>query len=264
MVKTIKLDKNFYIITCSIIIIILLVSYLFYLKNDQNKCENNKGIIDSKIVDLENSIKKVEESTSNTYNSPVMSSGTRESFQQAPLQNPYNPNMDPKTINSLDRVYNPLRYPYKSDYFYDQKWYPNLELPFQVVGCGGRNQPCLGGTQVPIYNPPTPIDISDNNIAPVYISTRGPLGQPQQVGILYKVYGDENDVYPLFGRKKYPNGNKYEYYTMMGNYGVKVPIVTKNKNDEVGTNDIVFVKGKADPYRVTVYKSDYPSYIPYL
>jgi hypothetical protein len=186
--------------------------------------------------------------------------------QQAPLQNPYNPNinMDPKTINSLDRVYNPLRYPYKSDYFYDQKWYPNLELPFQVIGCGGRNKPCLGGTQVPIYNPPTPIDISDNNIAPVYISTRGPLGQPQQLGILYKVYGDENDVYPLFGRKKYPNDNKYEYYTMMGNYGVKVPIVTKNRNDELGTNDIVFVKGRKDPYTVTIYKSDYPSYIPYF
>ncbi len=51
---------------------------------------------------------------------------------------------------------------------------------------------------------------------------------------------------------------------MMGNYGVKVPIVTKNKNDELGTNDIVFVQGKKDPYRVTIYKSDYPSYIPYF
>lgn len=259
MVKTIKLDKNFYITTCSIIVIIILISYLFYTKNEHSKCENDKENIGVKIEKLESTIKKVEE---NYNDSPVM----MPSSQQAPLQNPYNPNinMDPKTINSLDRVYNPLRYPYKSDYFYDQKWYPNLELPFQVIGCGSRNKPCLGGTQVPIYNPPTPIDISDNNIAPVYISTRGPLGQPQQVGIIYKVYGDDNDVYPLFGRKKYPNDNKYEYYTMMGNYGVKVPIVTKNKNDELGTNDIVFVQGKKDPYTVTIYKSDYPSYIPYF
>jgi hypothetical protein len=268
MVKTIKLDKNFYITTISIIIIILLVSYLFYKQNLQNKCENDKEIINIKIKNLETTIKNVEETTNspNIYNNtqPMMMQQPQQ--QQAPLQNPYNPNinMDPKTINSLDRVYNPLRYPYKSDYFYDQKWYPNLELPFQVIGCGGRNKPCLGGTQVPIYNPPTPIDISDNNIAPVYISTRGPLGQPQQLGILYKVYGDENDVYPLFGRKKYPNDNKYEYYTMMGNYGVKVPIVTKNRNDELGTNDIVFVKGRKDPYTVTIYKSDYPSYIPYF
>ena len=218
MVKTIKLDKNFYITTISIIIIILLVSYLFYKQN----AENDKEIINIKIKNLETTIKNVEETTNNSpniYNNiePMMMSQQ----QQPPLQNPYNPNinMDPKTINSLDRVYNPLRYPYKSDYFYDQKWYPNLELPFQVIGCGGRNKPCLGGTQVPIYNPPTPIDISDNNIAPVYISTRGPLGQPQQVGIIYKAYGDDNDVYPLFGRKKYPNDNKYEYYTMIGNYG---------------------------------------------
>jgi hypothetical protein len=263
MVKSIKLDKNFYITTISIIIIIILISYLFYTKNAHSKCENDKENIGVKIEKLESTIKKVEENyNDSSSNTPVI----MPSQQQAPLQNPYNPNinMDPKTINSLDRVYNPLRYPYKSDYFYDQKWYPNLELPFQVIGCGSRNKPCLGGTQVPIYNPPTPIDISDNNIAPVYISTRGPLGQPQQVGILYKVYGDDNDVYPLFGRKKYPNDNKYEYYTMMGNYGVKVPIVTKNKNDELGTNDIVFVQGKKDPYRVTIYKSDYPSYIPYF
>ncbi len=50
----------------------------------------------------------------------------------------------------------------------------------------------------------------------------------------------------------------------MGNFGVKVPIVTKNKNDEVGTNDIVFIQGRSEPYRATIYKSDYPSYIPYL
>ena len=71
---------------------------------------------------------------------------------------------NPKKLNALDRVYNPLRYPYKSDYFYDQSWYPDLKLPNQVIGCGGRNQPCVGGTQVPIYNPRTPIDISNTNI----------------------------------------------------------------------------------------------------
>jgi len=171
---------------------------------------------------------------------------------------------DPKSINSLDRIYNPLKYPYKSDYFYDQSWYPNLNLPFQVIGCGARNTPCLGGTQVPIYNPPVPIDISNNNIAPVYISTRGPLGQPQQMGVLYKVYGDNNDVLPLFGRRKYPNDTIYEYYTIMGQYGVKVPVITKNRKDELGTNDIVFIKGQKTPYRVTIYESDFPQYIPYL
>jgi hypothetical protein len=135
MVKTIKLDKNFYITTISIIIIILLVSYLFYKQNAQNKCENDKEIINIKIKNLETTIKNVEETTNspNIYNNtqPMMMQQAQQ--QQAPLQNPYNPNinMDPKTINSLDRVYNPLRYPYKSDYFYDQKWYPNLYIILQ-------------------------------------------------------------------------------------------------------------------------------------
>jgi len=102
----------------------------------------------------------------------------------------------------MDRVFNPLRYPYKSDYFYDQNWYPSLQLPSQVIGCGSRRAPCIGGTQVPIYNPSTPIDISDNNIAPVYISTRGPLGEPQQVGIMYKVFGDEKRYFTIIWSKK--------------------------------------------------------------
>lgn len=171
---------------------------------------------------------------------------------------------DPKTMNSLDRIYNPLKYPYKSDYFYEQSWYPNLDLPFQVIGGGARNMPTLGGTQIPIYNPPVPINISNENIAPINISTRGPLGKPQQVGIIYKVFGSDNDVLPLFGRKKYPNSSDYEYYTMMGQFGVKVPIVAKNRKDELGTNDVVFVKGRKDPYTVTIYPTDGAEYIPYI
>jgi len=171
---------------------------------------------------------------------------------------------DPKMLNSLDRIYNPLKYPYKSDYYYDQSWYPNLQLPFQVIGGGYRNMPTIGGTQVPIYNPPVPININNDNIAPINISTRGPLGQPQQVGIIYKVFGNDNDVLPLFGRKKYPNGSDYEYYTMMGQFGVKVPIIAKNRKDELGTNDIVFVKGRKDPYTVTIYPTDGAEYIPYI
>lgn len=179
--------------------------------------------------------------------------------------NTSNPIRSPQEQNALERVYNPLRYPYKSRPFYNQNWYPNLMLPANVVGCGARNTPCMGGTQVPIANPMTPIDISDNNIAPVNISTRGPLGRPQQVGAIYKVLGNENQVYPLYGRKKYPNGDRWEYYTTIGPYGVKLPLITKNKYVELGTNDIVFVQGqRRSPYRVTMYENDFPQYIPYI
>ena len=171
----------------------------------------------------------------------------------------------PREEMALERVYNPLKYPYKSPPFYNQSWYPNQMLPPQVIGCGARNTPCMGGTQIPIANPMRPIDISNRNIAPVNISTRGPLGQPQQVGAIYRVMGNENTVYPLYGRKKYPNGDKWEYYTTIGQYGVKMPVITQRTNTELGTNEIVFIQGQRKaPYRVTMYENDSPEYIPYV
>lgn len=250
MSKTYCFDKNYFLVFLFIIIIIIIIFIIYYYidKNKNNEyIKNNLQEISNKIENYQSSNKEVTKTIVNTV-----------SYPNAVIPK------DLKTSNSLDRIYNPLRYPYKSDYFYEQNWYPNLELPFQVIGCGSRNTPCLGGTQVPIYNPPVPIEISNNNIAPVYISTRGPLGKPQQVGILYKINGNDNDILPLFGRRKYPNDNIYEYYTIMGQYGVKVPIVTKNKKDELGTNDVVFIKGNGTPYRVTIYKSDFPEYIPYI
>ena len=74
----------------------------------------------------------------------------------------------------------------------------------------------------------------------------------------------ENDILPLFGRRRYPNDSKYDYYTTIGQFGTKVPIVTKNRNDELGTNDVVFIKGSSSPYRVTIYESDFTQYIPYV
>ena len=241
-----KNNQIIYIIL--IIVIIILLGVILYFGITQHKCSiENKNNYEENYTSSKEDYENNKEVIVSTINYP-----------RADIQR------DPKTLNSLDRIYNPLRYPYKSDDYYDQGWYPNLQLPFQVIGCGSRTQPCLGGTQVPIYNPPVPIDISDNNIAPVYISTRGPLGKPQQVGIIYKINGNDNEVLPLYGRRKYPNDSKYEYYTQMGQFGVKVPVVTKNRNDELGTNDVIFIKGMKDAYRVTIYESDMPQYIPYL
>lgn len=261
MPKTFCFDKNYFLICLVVIILISYIIVSYYIQNNCVQCNIQKDrdneIITDKIRNIESNLQENSKKIEN-YQSNRETIVNTVNYPNAVIQK------DPKELNSLDRIYNPLKYPYKSDYFYDQSWYPNLELPFQVVGCGGRNTPCLGGTQVPIYNPPTPIDISNNNISPVYISTRGPLGKPQQVGILYKINGNDNDILPLFGRRKYPNDNIYDYYTMMGQYGVKVPIVTKNKKDELGTNDVVFIKGTGSPYRVTIYKSDFPEYIPYM
>jgi hypothetical protein len=250
MPKTLCINKNYFILGIFILVFILYIIFTTYLQKKCIECSLEKENIEKKENEKENEKENYENNKEvivQTINYP-----------NAVIQR------DPKTLNSLDRIYNPLRYPYKSDYFYDQNWYPNLNLPFQVIGCGSRTQPCLGGTQVPIYNPPVPIEVSENNIAPVYISTRGPLGQPQQVGVLYKINGNDNDILPLYGRKKYPNDSKYDYYTQMGKFGVKLPVITKNRNDELGSNDVVFIKGIGSPYRVTIYESDFPQYIPYM
>jgi len=167
----------------------------------------------------------------------------------------------PYEINSLDKFYNPMRFPYKSlPNFFN---YPNLGLPSQVVGCGARNAPCLGGSQIPIYNAVPPLEVSQTPIAPINIRTRGPRGIPQQVGSISKVFGNQNDIYPLFGRKRWPNDDKWEYYTVLDN-GVKIPIVPKPNFYELGENDIVKLKNQPGNYRVTLYEDDFPQYIPYF
>lgn len=165
----------------------------------------------------------------------------------------------------LERIYNPLRYPYKTNEYYNSAWYPNLRLPPQIIGCGGRRQACMGGTQIPIQTNYPPINISNRNIAPINIRTRGERGTPQQLGVIYKVLGSENEVYPLYGRQKYYGSNQWEYYTQMGRMGVKLPIITKNKSwNELGSNEIVTVQGSDVEYRTTIYENDDPIYLPYV
>jgi len=265
MAKKIFFDKNYLIIFLFILIIFISICIIYYIQNKCNKCDNtlyDKEIrynneINNKIQNIENNLKEANNKIESYQNN-------KENIVNSVVYPSAVINRDPKELNALDRIYTPTRYPYKSDYFYDQSWYPNLNLPFQVIGGGYRNTPTLGGTQIPIYNPPVPINISNDNIAPINITTRGPLGKPQQMGILYKINGADNDILPLFGRRKYPNDTKYDYYTMIGQFGVKVPIVRKNQNTELGSNDIVFIKGKPSPYRVTIYESDFPQYIPYI
>jgi len=271
MGKIIKIERNYFIVGIFVLFIVTYLLFIFVgsLKNCKTDCHS--GYLDVNFGSDEDLHETYDNDLSQAKN---LNSSENTIKQSAQLDNLTNTNnvgytdsssmvIDERSLNSLDRIYNPLRYPYKSDYFYERGYYPNLEIPFQALGCGGRRTPCLGGTQVPIYNPPLSVDISERNIAPTYISTKGPLGKNQQLGVLYKIYGDDNDVLPLYGRKKYPNDTKYEYYTLMGRYGVKLPLIIKNKNDELGTNDVVFVKGLPAPYQVTIYESDYPSYIPY-
>lgn len=198
------------------------------------------------------------------YNPPISNGFTPSWFPQMG-QAYLSPEIAYKT--SLDRIYNPLRYPYRTQAFYEQGWFPNMVLPPQVIGCGGRRGGCVGGSEVVIPTTPSMIEISERNIAPVNVMTRGPLGIPQQVGVLYKIFGSLNDVYPLYGRKRYPNSDTWDYYTLIGQEGnrVKAKVLTKRKNNnELLTNDVVQIDGNTAKFRVTVYQSDFPMYVPYV
>lgn len=243
MVK--KLSKNSSMIICILLfVIICVIIYNMYIQN-------------------------VSIRLSETKEKKVTHGATREPFtpnvvvQQVPVSS--DPiQRSPKEINSIDRFWNPLRYPYRSDNFYDQGWYPSNNLPFQVIGGGRRMAPTLGGTEVPISNPMLPISVSEAPIAPINISTRGPRGMPQQLGVIYKVQGDHNTYLPLFGMKEYPNSDSYKYYTALGNNSqVKVPLITKYKNQPLGDNDEVIMVGSNERYRCVLYSQDFPQYIPY-
>ena len=236
--------------------------------------ENENNTNDENIKITNKTHHKTHNKTHNTYNNNDNNidihnySMPLEYIIEPPISNGYDIRdqiIRNKQQNSLDRIYNPLRYPYKSDPYYDIPLYPNMGIPPQVIGCGGRATPCIGGTQVSIPNIYPPINISNQNIAPVNITTRGPLGQPQQMGVMQKVYGDLNEIYPVYGRRKYPNDNKWEYYTQLGPSNVKVPLITTTPNyNELGTNDVVTVQGNSAKFIVTMYDNDYPQYVPYM
>ena len=138
--------------------------------------------------------------------------------------------------------------------FYTQKTYPNMKLHPQVIGCGGRNTPCIGGTQIPIANPMPPIDISNNNIAPITIKNNNTYNgfnkNVIQIGVLYKIFGNFNTYIPL-----YYNNTQNFYFIYYQNTIMKLP------KSNYGNNDEIMIDSKK--FRVTIYDSDTPQFVPY-
>lgn len=129
----------------------------------------------------------------------------------------------------------------------------------------------------PLENPTRRTD--RENIPPYYLKrmldlpTRGYPDNFRLIGTLTHISGTEeessvvdrnNQVIKLFGRKKYPKGNKYEYYTMlnMGNDSVKIPI-NNNYNKELNDTDTITLPemGNAQ-FTVKLYDDDTFRYYP--
>jgi hypothetical protein len=245
---------------------------------NKDKDTSNKDKDTSKIKDKDTSkIKdKSKENVKNKenfldwsmYNPPIVNGYTPEWFNRMtdaqPNINEYSSMYNPPAM------YNPLRYSNRSQAFYDQGFYPNMSLPPQVIGCGGRNGPCLGGTQETIQVVNTPIEISERNIAPVNIIARAndpsAVGIPFQVGVLYKIFGSLNEIFPLYGIRRYRNSDTWDYTTKVGTQGnfVFLKVLTKRvNNNELQTNDTVNVDGNSGKFRVSMYDNSFPEYNPY-
>jgi hypothetical protein len=209
------------------------------------------------------------------YNPPIVNGYTPQwwnRFKSDQLRGPLRGQVrDSQVRVNPDTIYNPLGYPNRSQAFYEQGWYPNMAMPPQVIGCGGRRLPCLGGTQeaIPVVN--APVEISERNIAPVNILSRSidpdPVGVIRQVGVLYKIFGSLNEIYPLYGVKRYRNSDTWDYSTKVGKEGnfVHVKVLTRRlNNNELQTNDEVRIDANSSRFRVTMYDKDFPQYVPYI
>jgi len=118
-------------------------------------------------------------------------------------------------------------------------------------------------------------DSGDIRGIPVNIETRGLNMEYQQVGILTKQGGmNENLIVPLMGRRLMSGRDNWQYYTISGggsggNLQTKLPVKAKGRNcsgeygcDEILEGDEVFVEGFQDTFRATVYENGLFSYIP--
>ena len=123
---------------------------------------------------------------------------------------------------------------------------------------------------------PYTVDISPlgtNRGIPINISSRGPVMDYSQIGILTNNSGESNTILPLYGKPLYSGSNKWLYYTTTDKSNmIKIPITYKNRNcsDDFGCDELYDNSELVIPaynnklFKVTIYQLDKPRYIPYV
>ena len=82
---------------------------------------------------------------------------------------------------------------------------------------------------------------------------------------------NNNNVLPLYGRRVYIGGDKWNYYILNDNYNqIRMPLMIDGKDsmDEYGVrelydNDTVFVSSYGKTFKVKIYEKEGPRYIPF-
>ena len=114
------------------------------------------------------------------------------------------------------------------------------------------------------------ISREDTRQVPINVSTSYYTNHEyKQIGILTRV--DEYDqqreretILALFGRPLHRARNKWQYYTMTDkNKSIKLPIKSKGRScnsahgcDEIFTDDVVYVEGYKEPFKVHIYETE--------
>lgn len=126
------------------------------------------------------------------------------------------------------------------------------------------------------YTIPYSIDFSPMGTGyglPINISTRGPMMDYSQVGVLTNNDNHKNTIIPLYGRPVYHGSSKWLYYTSTDKYNtIKLPITHKSRNcsDDIGCDELSDGETLTIPaynnntFKVSIYQLDKPRYIPYI
>jgi hypothetical protein len=153
-----------------------------------------------------------------------------------------------------DRIYNPLRFPYKRPPYFStdcnelrsgQGYVSNNLQQFSEQS----NQYSLGHPEFDSVNRCT------TNTVPMQVRTQKWCSTPFQVGIITKESNPNNtEIYGLFGKRKYRHDNKWEYYTIIN--GVKVYVRPKKNFDEIFNNETISLINFSGNYTVTIYDKE--------
>ena len=118
-----------------------------------------------------------------------------------------------------------------------------------------------GFNGIPLGSVPINISTSIGAVDTVY----------RQLGILTPVKGSSKDsILPLMGRPLFTNRDKWNYYTTSNQHNnVKLPLIHKGKSctneygcDRIFSNDIVYIEGVNERYKVTMYDNNVIRYLP--
>ncbi len=123
-----------------------------------------------------------------------------------------------------------------------------------------------------IEEPLLPPERTTPSIVPINIPTRGDSTGYQQIGVLIEESDQDANkkILPLYGEQTYRGSRNWHYYTSTdGFHTMKLPVLHKNRNcqdsngcEEIYDNDKIKIIGYEKLYKVTLYGTDSPRYIP--